>query len=146
MLMMAKLNGSPLISIEGDRRICPRKGAKSSREFVYMAISAVPIMSVLRQVSANRATLTQGNFCSRASSNMISAGESNELSMESLITFFFRGGHFLRLHAVALALRVFLRLRAVALALRGTAPDFAIETSWAVIHRPDRKPGYQTPV
>src|SRR5207247_6641061 len=75
-----------------------------------------------RQVSVNRATLTQGNFCSRASSNMISAGESNELSMESLITFFCRSGHyFLRMRAVAFASRV-LRLR------------------------PDRKPGYQTPV
>src|ERR1051326_7279785 len=83
--MMAKLNGSPLSRTEGERMICLTNGPKLSSEFVYIAINAVPMISVLRQVSANRPTFTQGNFRSGASSNNISAGESNELSMEPLM-------------------------------------------------------------
>src|SRR5262249_4227637 len=78
-------NGTPLRSNEGDRRSCERKRPGSSSDFVYIAMSAVPIRSVVRQVRANKATLTQGNFCCRDSSNNISADESNELLMETLI-------------------------------------------------------------
>src|SRR5215467_13474523 len=83
--MMAKLNGMPLRSSEGDRRISERKTPGSLNEFVYIAISAVPMSSVVRQVRANNATLTQGNFCGRDSSNNMSADESNELLMKPLI-------------------------------------------------------------
>jgi hypothetical protein len=83
--MIARLKGKPFSRIAGDRTICPIKGIKSSREFVYIAINAVPMNSVLRQVRANKATFTQGNFCGRACSNKISAGESNELFMKHLL-------------------------------------------------------------
>src|SRR2546426_3275877 len=86
MVMMAKLNGRPLSSMDGDCATSLRKRKRSSKEFVYIAVSTAPIVSVLRQVSANKATFTQGNFCSFASSNNISAGESIELSMEHLLS------------------------------------------------------------
>src|SRR3989442_13874887 len=84
MVMMAKLNGRQFSSVDGDCATSLRKRKRSSKEFVYIAVSTAPIVSVLRQVSANKATFTQGNFCSFASSNNISAGESIELSMEHL--------------------------------------------------------------
>src|SRR5438552_11904874 len=91
--MMAKLNGSPLRSTEGDLRISPRNGRKSLSEFVYSAMSAVATMRVLKQVNPKSATFTQGNFCGRASSNNISAGRLNELSMElSMLLLFLRVG------------------------------------------------------
>src|SRR5262249_17509085 len=79
--MIAKLKGSPVRSTDGDRTICVRKGIKSSSEFVYIAMSAVPMSKVLRQVPANKRTFTQGNFCCGASSSRISADESNALRM-----------------------------------------------------------------
>src|SRR5215475_8850016 len=42
-------------------------------------------MAVLRQVNANSATFSQGNFCGRVATNTTSAGESNELSMKRLL-------------------------------------------------------------
>src|SRR6185369_821871 len=102
MVMMARLNGRPVRSIDGDRTIWLRKGSASLSEFVYSPISTVPTISVLRHVSANRATFTHGNFRPGASSNKISAGESNELSMEPLILLV----QLFRPRAIALALRV----------------------------------------
>src|SRR5262245_50486981 len=83
--MMAKLNGMPLRSREGDRRISERKTPGSLNEFVYISIRAVPMRSVVRQVRPNNATMTQGNLCGRDSSNNMSADESTELLMKTLI-------------------------------------------------------------
>src|SRR5262249_19228521 len=85
--MIATLNGSPVKRTDGDRTICERKGPTSSRVFVYIAMSAVPISNVLMQVRTNKATFIQGNFCSGACSNTISADGWNELSMQQLTLF-----------------------------------------------------------
>src|SRR5262245_5053148 len=82
--MMLKLKGRPLSNKDGERSNCTINGPRSWAEFVYIAMSALPTRSVLRHVSANNATFNQGNFCSGARSNRISAGESNELLMKHL--------------------------------------------------------------
>ena len=79
---MAKLNGRPLISTEGDLNISLTKPLISVKEFAKEALSKHPVIIVLRQVTPNSATFTQGNFCGGACSNNISAGGLSELSMK----------------------------------------------------------------
>src|SRR5947207_8670089 len=80
--MMARLNGSPLKRIEGDRKISLRNPPASVKEFANEALSRHPVTIVLKQVTPNRAIFIQGNFCGGASSNKISAGGLKELSMK----------------------------------------------------------------
>jgi hypothetical protein len=79
--MMARLNGSPLTSDEGEWTISLTKPLRSVKEFANEAFRKQPVSIVLIQVAPNRATFTQGNFCGEACSNNISAGGLNELSM-----------------------------------------------------------------
>jgi len=84
--MMAKLNGSPVINRDGVRQISRVKSRSPlPREFVNPAIRTVPTIDVLTQVRMNKAMFSQGNFCSGACSNKISAGGLNVLSMKRLV-------------------------------------------------------------
>src|SRR6266581_1858520 len=84
--MIARLKGSPESSREGVRQIS-RGNEESPLPSVSVnpAIRKVPTMSVLRQVRMNRAMFSQGNFCSGACSNRISAGGLSVLSMKCLV-------------------------------------------------------------
>ncbi len=81
--MMARLNGSPLKRIEGDRKISFRNPPASVKEFANEALSRHPVTIVLKQVTPKRAIFIQGNFCGGACSNKISADGLKELSMGS---------------------------------------------------------------
>src|SRR6266487_118295 len=86
MAMMSKLNGSPVINRDGVRQISRVKSRSPlPREFVNPAIRTVPTIDVLTQVRMNKAMFSQGNFCSGACSNKISAGGLNVLSMKRLV-------------------------------------------------------------
>src|SRR5712691_95004 len=85
--MMAKLNGRPLMSTEGDLNISLTKTLTSVKEFAKEALSKHPVTIVLRQVTPNSATFTQGNFCGGACSNNISADGLSELSMKRVLLY-----------------------------------------------------------
>jgi hypothetical protein len=83
--MIARLNGRPESSSEGVRKMSRMNElALSSSLFVNGAISNVPTTSVLKQVRPNSAMLTQGNLSRGTSTNEISAGGLNVLSMKQL--------------------------------------------------------------
>src|SRR5438105_2825214 len=83
--MIARLKGIPFTRDEGDMRISLEKLPKSLNVLVNKAMRIHPMTIVLRQVRPNNATFTQGNFCSGASSNSISADGLNELSMKRVL-------------------------------------------------------------
>ena len=68
--MMATLNGNPLMSLEGLRKM-EEMNAKvlSPRVLLKSAISTVPTMVVVIQVRTNRMTFTQGNGREDSSAN-----------------------------------------------------------------------------
>src|SRR5438034_6028535 len=94
--MIARLNGSPLKRIEGDRKISFRNPPASVKEFANEALSRHPVTIVLKQVTPNRAIFIQGNFCGGACSNKISAGGLKELSIRPNCS----GGYNLRLRTL----------------------------------------------
>src|SRR5438105_1743837 len=80
--MIAILNGKPLISIDGDLSMEPRKtDTLSLREPLKSAMRTVPTIVVVRQVRPNRIRFTHGNGRTRSSANI--AGSGNVLSMRS---------------------------------------------------------------
>jgi hypothetical protein len=83
--MIARLNGSPLKSNEGDLRSCLKKTLTSVNAFVNEAIRKHPTIIVLMQVRPKSATFTQGNFRGGASSKNISADGLRELSMKPVL-------------------------------------------------------------
>ena len=61
--MIARLNGSPLKSNEGDLNISLKNVEGSVNVFVNDAMRKHPMNIVLIQVKPKRARLIQGNFC-----------------------------------------------------------------------------------
>src|SRR5437588_11933822 len=85
MLIIARLNGSPESRNAGVRNISrTNEVTLSSTRLVNGAIKTVPTISVLRQVSPKRRTLSQGNLSGGAASNENSMGGLNVLSMKQL--------------------------------------------------------------
>src|SRR5213594_1470450 len=80
--MIDRLNGSPFTSVKGDLKISRKNAVKSVNVLLNEDMRKAPITTVVKQVKANNATFTQGNFCCGASSNSISAEELNVLSMK----------------------------------------------------------------
>src|SRR5262245_6448666 len=85
--MIARLKGSPFTSVEGERKISRKNALKSVNVLLNEAIRKDPVTTVVKQVKANNATLTHGNFCCGASSNSISAEGLNVLSMKQVFLF-----------------------------------------------------------
>src|SRR5438105_4671489 len=83
--MIAKLNGKPLTSTEGDLNISRTKPVKSVKAFVKEAMRKQPMIIVLRHVRPKSATFAQGNFCGEASSKNISADGLRELFMKRIL-------------------------------------------------------------
>src|SRR5437667_193031 len=84
---MARLKGSPLASMEGDRRTSRNRPEKPVNVLLKEVMRNVPITMVVRHVKTNNATLSQGNFCCGASSSSISAEGLNVLSMRDVFLF-----------------------------------------------------------
>src|SRR5207237_3987998 len=85
--MIDRLNGSPFTSVKGDLKISRKNAVKSVNVLLKEAMRKAPITTVVKQVNANNATFTQGNFCCGASSNSISAEGLNVLSMKKVFLF-----------------------------------------------------------
>ena len=83
--MIAKLNGNPVKSNEGDRNISFRNPLRSLKAFVKEAMRKQPMIIVLRQVRPNSATFVQGNFRGAACSKNISADGLRGLSMKLVL-------------------------------------------------------------
>src|SRR5438552_14471912 len=110
---MARLNGSPFTSMEGDRKISRNNLEKPVNVLLKEVMRNVPVTMVVRHVKTNNTTFSQGNFCCGASSSSISAEGLNVLSMKEV---------FCLAPGLLLTDRRLLRLRAIALALRAASP------------------------
>src|SRR5437867_2695884 len=84
---MARLNGSPLTNMEGDRKTSQKRPEKPVNVLLKEVMRNVPVTMVVRHVKTNNATLSQGNFCCGASSSSISAEGLNVLSMKEVFLF-----------------------------------------------------------
>src|SRR5216117_1809512 len=84
---MARLNGSPFTSMEGDRKTSRNRPEKPVNVLLKEVMRNVPVTMVVRHVKTNNATFSQGNFCCGASSSSISAEGLNVLSMKEVFLF-----------------------------------------------------------
>src|SRR2546427_7990300 len=84
---MARLNGSPFTSREGDRKTSRKNPEKPVSVLLKEVIRNVPVTMVVRHVKTNNTTFSQGNFCCGASSSSISAEGLNVLSMKEVFLF-----------------------------------------------------------
>src|SRR2546426_4346579 len=81
---MARLNGSPFTSMEGDRKTSRKNPEKPVNVLLKEVMRNVPVTMVVRHVKTNNTTFSQGNFCCGASSSSISAEGLNVLSMKEV--------------------------------------------------------------
>src|SRR5438093_12488958 len=79
---MARLNGSPFTSMEGDRKTSRKNPERPVNVLLKEVMRKVPVTMVVRHVKTNNTTFSQGNFCCGASSSSISAEGLNVLSMK----------------------------------------------------------------
>src|SRR5438876_9037968 len=84
---MARLNGSPFTSMEGDRKTSRKNPEKPVNVLLKEVMRNVPVTMVVRHVKTNNTTFSQGNFCCGASSSSISAEGLNVLSMKEVFLF-----------------------------------------------------------
>src|SRR6266567_2168247 len=84
---MARLNGSPFTSMEGDRKTSRKSPERPVNVLLKEVIRNVPVTMVVRHVKTNNTTFSQGNFCCGASSSSISAEGLNVLSMKEVFLF-----------------------------------------------------------
>src|SRR5438093_4618096 len=84
---MARLNGSPFTSMEGDRKTSRKNPEKPVNVLLREVMRNVPVTMVVRHVKTNNTTFSQGNFCCGASSSSISAEGLNVLSMKEVFLF-----------------------------------------------------------
>src|SRR5207249_18738 len=84
---MARLNGSPFTSMEGDRKTSRKNPERPVNVLLKEVMRNVPVTMVVRHVKTNNTTFSQGNFCCGASSSSISAEGLNVLSMKEVFLF-----------------------------------------------------------